>query len=191
MAMNITPEEAQATLDNIRQTTTKAHGISHFWAYYMLLWGIVWMAGFLASQWQPQFIGWIWGIVIVVGMVGSAILGITQGGRMRSAPGSRTALIGTQLGIFNGVLYGFAILWLIIFPLTPHQVAMLWVTIVMFSTIIAGAWLRIPLSIGLGVGITAVSVLGYYLLPSYFYLWEAVFAGLPLVAVSVYYLRQR
>ena len=50
---------------------------------------------------------------------------------------------------------------------------------------------RIPLPIGLGVGITVVSVLGYYLLPSYFYLWEAVFAGLPLVAVSVYYLRQR
>ena len=189
--MNITPEEAQAALDNIQHTTTKAHGISHFWAYYLLLWGIVWRAGFLASQWQPQFIGWIWGIAIVVGMVGSAILGITQGARMRSAPGSRTALIGTQLGIFNGVLYCFAILWLIIFPLTPHQVAMLWITVVMFSTIIVGAWLRIPLPIGLGVGITVLSVPGYYLLPSYFYLWEAVFAGLPLVAVSIYYLRTR
>lgn len=191
MAMNISPEEAQEALDNIRQTTTKAHGISHFWAYYTLLWGIIWFAGFLASQWQPSYIGWIWGALVVIGMVGSALPGMTQGGRMRSAPGSRTALIGTQPGIFNGVLYGFAILWLIIFPLTPHQIAMLWVTIVMFSTIIAGAWMRLPFSIGLGVGITALSVLGYYLLPSYFYLWEAVFAGLPLVAVSVYYLRQR
>lgn len=188
MAMNITPEEAQAALDNIQKTTTKAQGIAHFWAYYTLLWGIIWFAGFLASQWQPQFIGWIWGIVIVLGMVGSALLGIMQGGRMRSAPGSRTAMIGAQLGIFNGVLYGFAILWLILFPLTPHQIAMLWVTVVMFSTIIAGAWMRIPLSIALGVSITALSVLGYYLLPSYFYLWEAVFAGLPLVAVGVYYL---
>ena len=81
--------------------------------------------------------------------------------------------------------------WLIIFPLTPHQVAILWVTVVMFSAITAGAWLRIPLPIGLGVGITALSVLGYYLLPSYFYLWEALFAGFPLVAVSMYYLRKR
>ncbi len=100
-------------------------------------------------------------------------------------------MINTQPGIFNGVLYGFAILWLIIFTLTPHQIAMLWVTVVMFSTIIAGAWMRIPLSIGLGAGVTVMSVLGYYLLPSYFYLWEAVFAGLPLVAISVYYLWRR
>ncbi|HLI05126.1 MAG TPA: hypothetical protein VKV40_00990 [Ktedonobacteraceae bacterium] len=191
MAMNISPEEAQATLDNFRQTTTKAHGISHFWAYYTLLWGIIWCAGFLASQWQPQFTGWIWGTMVVIGMIGSAILGATQGGRMRPAPGSRTAMINTQPGIFNGVLYGFAILWLIIFTLTPHQIAMLWVTVVMFSTIIAGAWMRIPLSIGLGAGVTVMSVLGYYLLPSYFYLWEAVFAGLPLVAISVYYLWRR
>lgn len=189
--MNISPEEAQEALDNIRETTTKAHSIAHFWAYYTLLWGIIWFVGFLASQWLPQYIGWVWGIVVVIGMVGSALLGMTQGGRMRSAPGSRTALIGAQLGIFNGVLYGFAILWLILFTLTPHQIAMLWVTIVMFSTIIAGAWMRIPLPIVLGVGITALSVLGYYLLPAYFYLWEAIFAGLPLVAVSIYYLRQK
>jgi hypothetical protein len=189
--MNITPEEAQAALDNIRQATTKAQSIAHFWAYYLLLWGIVWTVGFLASQWQPQFIGWIWGIVVMGGMIGSAFLGITQGGRMRSTPGSRTAFIGKQLGIFNGVLYGFAILWLIIFSLTPHQIAMLWVTIVMFSSIISGAWLRVPLSIGLGIGVTALSVLGYYLFPSFFYLWEAIFAGFPLVVMSIYYLRQR
>ena len=187
--MNITPQEAQAALDNIRQTTTKAQGMAHFWAYYMLLWGVAWTAGFLASQWLPQFIGWIWGIVIVIGMVGSAILGMTQGERMRSTPGSRMELIGTQLGIFNGVLYGFAILWLIIFPLTLHQIALLWVTVVMFSAIISGAWLRVSLSIVLGMGVTALSVLGYYLLPTYFYLWEAVFAGLSLVAFSIYYLR--
>ncbi len=191
MAMNITPEEAQAALENIRQTTSRVHGIFHFWAYYMLLWGIIWMAGFLASQWLPQSVGWIWGIAILIGMIGSALLGMTQGGRIRSTPGSKTALIGVQLGVFNAALYGFAILWLFIFSLTPHQVAMLWITVVMFSAVVTGAWLRVSLSIALGVGVTVISVLGYYLLPSYFYLWEAVFAGLPLVLVSVYYLRQK
>lgn len=189
--MNITPEEAQAALDNIRQAATKSRTMQHFWAYYLLLWGILWMVGFLASQWQPRLINWIWIVVIVLGMVGSALLGITQGRQMRAAPGSQTALIGSRLGIFNGVLYSFAILWLIIFPLTSEQISMLWITVVMFSSIIAGVWLQEPVSIWLGIGITLMSVIGYFLLPSYFYLWVAIFAGLPLIVASLFFLRKR
>lgn len=80
---------------------------------------------------------------------------------------------------------------LIIFPLNSLQIAMLWITVVMFSTIISGAWYREPVSIWLGTGITVMSVTGYFLLPSYFYLWAAVFAGLPLVVISLYYQRKR
>ena len=68
---------------------------------------------------------------------------------------------------------------------------MLWITVVMFGSIIAGVWLHEPISIWLGVGVTIASVIGYYLVPSYFWLWSAIFAGLPLIAVSMYYLRKR
>ncbi len=189
--MNITPEEAQAALNDIRHVTTRTQGTLNTWAYYMLLWGVVWTIGFLATQFKPQLVNWIWIVMIIAGIVGSAFLGITQGGRMRLAPGSYAAFINSRLGIFYGVLYGFAILWQIIFSLTPLQIGMLWITVVMFGSIIAGAWLQERMSIGLGVGITIMSVLGYYLLPNYFWLWAAVFAGLPLAGVSIYFLRQR
>lgn len=189
--MQITPEEAQAALDDIGYATKQAQNVVRGWAYYMLLWGVVWTVGFLVTQWKPQFVEGIWGVMIVIGMVGSGILGGTQSGRARATPGSRVAFITSRLGIFYGVLYVFAILWLIVFSLTPLQIGMLWITVVMFGSIIAGAWLQEPLSIGLGVGVTVMSVVGYYLLPSYFWLWSALFAGLPLVGVSLYSLRKR
>src|SRR5690348_7458522 len=189
--MQITPEEAQAALDDIRYATRQAQHVVRSWAYYMLLWGIVWTTGFLVTQWKPQFVQGIWGVMIVVGMVGSGILGGTQSGRVRPTPGSRVAFVTSRLGIFYGVLYVFAILWLIVFALTPLQISMLWITVVMFGSIIAGVWLQEPSSIGLGVGVTLLSVMGYYLLPTYFWLWSAVFAGLPLVGLSLYSLRKR
>jgi ABC-type amino acid transport system permease subunit len=71
------------------------------------------------------------------------------------------------------------------------QIGILWITVVMFGSIIAGSWIHEPLSIIVGVGITLMSVLGYYLLPQYFWIWVAVFAGLPLIGISIYYLRQK
>ena len=189
--MNITPQEAQEALNDIRSVTSKARSFFTMWAHYMLLWGIVWTVGFLATQVQPRFVGWIWGMMILVGMIGSAIMGSRQGAHMRTTPGSHMAFVSSRLGIFYGVLYAFAILWLIIFPLTSIQIGMLWITVVMFGSITAGVWLREPVSIWLGIGVTVVSVIGYYLVPSYFWIWAAVFAGLPLVAVSLYYLRKR
>src|SRR5579885_1985385 len=100
--MDITPEEVQASLNDIRAMTTKVRAVHSFWAYYMLLWGVVWTLGFLATQLEPQLVNWIWGAMILAGMVGSAILGMTQGGQMRAAPGSQTAFLGSRFGIFNG-----------------------------------------------------------------------------------------
>ena len=85
--MNITPEEAQAALNDIQDASTKARNVANTWAYYMLLWGVIWTIGFLATQFQPHWVAGIWIVMVVIGMAGSAILGITQSGRMRPAPG--------------------------------------------------------------------------------------------------------
>ncbi|MBA2396197.1 MAG: hypothetical protein H0V70_26015 [Ktedonobacteraceae bacterium] len=189
--MNITPEEAQAALNDIQHATRTAQNAFNIWAYHMLIWGSVWVICFLISQFQPQWIPVTWTVMVLCGIVGSAVVGMVQGRRTRTAPGSRAAFIGSRLGIFYGVLYCFIILWLIIFPLTPPQVALLWITVVMFGYINAGLWLQQPTAIVLGVAVTCMSVIGYYLLPNYFWLWSAVFAGLPLVCLGTYLLRRK
>jgi hypothetical protein len=71
------------------------------------------------------------------------------------------------------------------------QSTLLWITVVMFAAIITGVWLREPVLIGCGMAVTVLSTLGYWLIPQYFWLWVAVFAGLPLIGVSVYLWRRR
>ena len=189
--MNITPDEARIALHDIEQGTAKARTIYNGWAYYLLLWGLVWTIGFLATQVQIHLVGWIWGTMVGIGMVGSGVLGFLQSRRTRVVPGTRSAYISSRLGIFYGVLYAFAILWLIVFPFTAVQIGLFWIMIVAFGSIIAGIWMNERVSIGLGIGMTVMAVLGYFLVPHYFWLWSAVFAGLPLVCVSVYYLLLR
>jgi len=188
--MNVSPEEAQEALAAIQQTTVKTRRGLAYYAYQQILWGLLWFAGFLVSQFvQPAMLNWVWIVVPIVGVIGSALMGISQGRRMRVTPDSRLAFISSRVGIFFGSLYGFGIIWFVIFqPLRVLQIALFWITLVMFSYIVAGAWLRIPLLIGIGVGVTVMSLLGYYLLPGYFYLWSALFAGGTLLGSGIYIL---
>lgn len=188
--MNVTPEEAQEALAAIQQTTVKTRRGLAYYAYQQILWGLLWLVGFLVSQFvQPAMLNWVWIAIPILGVIGSALMGISQGRRMRVTPDSRLAFISSRVGIFFGSLYGFGIVWFVIFqPLNSLQIALFWITLVMFGYIVAGAWLRISLLIGIGVGVTVMSLLGYYLLPGYFYLWSAVFAGGTLLGSGIYIL---
>lgn len=189
--MNITPDEARAALDDIQRVTAKTQELRNSWAHYMILWGTIWTIGFLASQFFPSWINWIWIMLIVTGMAGSGIIAYIQAQQVRLTPGSQAASNNARIGISCGVLYGFTILWLIVFQLNDAQTAVLWITVVMFISITLGIWYQMPLSIIVGVGITVISLLGYYLLPNYFFLWVAFFAGLPLIIEGLYILRKR
>ena len=188
--MNVTPEEAQEALAAIQQTTVKTRRGLAYYAYHQVLWGLLWFVGFLVSQFvQPSTLNLVWIVVLIAGVIGSALMGISQGRRMRITPHSRLAFIGPRMGIFFGSLYGFGIIWFVVFqPLRVLQIALFWITLVMFGYIVAGAWLRVPLLIGIGVGVTVMSLLGYYLLPGYFYLWSALFAGGTLLGSGIYIL---
>lgn len=188
--MNVTPEEAQEALAAIQHTTVKTRRGLALYAYQQILWGLLWLVGFLVSQFvQPSILNWVWIVVPIVGATGSAIVGISQGRRMRITPDSRLAFISSRVGIFFPILYVFGVMWFVIFqPLNALQIALFWITLVMFSYVVAGAWLRMPLLIGIGVEVTVMSLLGYYLLPGYFYLWSALFAGGTLLGSGIYIL---
>jgi hypothetical protein len=82
-------------------------------------------------------------------------------------------------------------LWQVTFPLTAMQAALLWITVIMLAAITTGIWLKDAVLIGGGVGVTVLAVLGYWLLPQVYWLWVAVFAGLPLIGLSLYLWNRR
>ena len=180
--MNISPEEAQEALASIELTRTKTQKGYGYNGYYLMIWGAVWFIGFLVSQFlQPHtaVVGWTWGGLVLVAWISSAVLGINQARNVRSQTGQ-------QIGFFFLALFAFAGLWFILLaPRNTEQGVMFFVSLIMFGGVIAGIFYR-NLAIVVGsLFATVLALAGYYLLPGYFYLWEAIFGGLAMLIPGV------
>ena len=88
--MNISPTEAEQALEAIQTMMNKTRkAISNSGAYnFLIVWGFVWLFGFLASHFfTDQIIGMIWlGLDIVGGLV-SVVIGIRMSRKVRSPSG--------------------------------------------------------------------------------------------------------
>lgn len=180
--MNVSPEEAQEALDTIQQTTIRTRKGYGYNGYYLMIWGGVWFIGFLVSQFlqsNSAVVGWTWGGLVLVAWVSCAVLGINQGKYVRSQ-------IGPRIGFFYLALFAFTALWFIVLtPQNTRQGVMFFISIVMFGGVIAGILYRNLSSVIGSASLTILAIVGYYLLPAYFFLWEAIFGGLAMVAIGL------
>jgi hypothetical protein len=182
--MNISPEEAQTALATVQQTMAKTRRALGFLGYYLIVWGTVWFLGFLASYLaQPNWPDVVWAVLIALGSVASLILGFFQqrGGRMLGTAST------PRTGGFIAALIGYgAIWWILIAPLDSTRASLFVLTLVMFAYVVGGLWLRKSLLVGTGLLVTGLAVLGYYVLPTFFFLWAALLCGGALVSCGVY-----
>jgi hypothetical protein len=178
--MNISPEEAQASLAAIQQTQSQMRKLAGLNGYFLIIWGLVWFFGCLANQFLPLgYVGWIWGPFSTVGWILSAILGIYLGRQTRSTFDSR-------IGFFFLALFGFMGLWFLLMqPIGIKQGVLFFLTITMFGGVVAGIMSRAVSSIIGSLTVAALAVIGYYLLPAYFFLWVAIFCGLTMVGIGL------
>jgi hypothetical protein len=188
--MNISRDEAQASLNAIQDAKKIPHRLLNSWIVSIFVCGVIWTVSFAASQFLPESPLWSMSESFLVGIAFSVYWGRRHITAIRLAPQSRLAFLQARLPIFYGVLYLFFILWQIAFSLSAMESALLWITVIMFAAIITGLWLQESVLIGCGVGITVLSAVGYWFIPNYFWLWVAVFAGLPLIGVSFYLWRK-
>jgi hypothetical protein len=81
----------------------------------------------------------------------------------------------------------FTVLWLIILqPLSFKLGVLFLVTVILFGGMVSGVFTRATATMISCLVITVLALLGYYLLPAYFYLWVALTCGLPMIAGGVY-----
>ena len=180
--MNISPEEAQEALAAIELTKAKTRKGQGYAGYYLMIWGTVWFIGFLVSQYQqssPVVVGWTWGGLILAAMITCTVMGVRQGKYVRSQ-------IGPRVGYFYFTLFVFTALWYILMaPQSVKQGAMFFVTIIMFAGTVIGIFSRSISTIVGCVSLTILAIIGYYLVPGYFFLWEAVFGGGMMIAIGL------
>ena len=183
--MDISPIEAQESLQAIQKMIKRTKRIiSSSGAYqFLILWGVIWLVGFLSSQFiQSAVAGYIWAGLDTIGGVLSAVIGIRLGRSVRS----KSEPSGIRIGSFWWILMalcGLAIL--VVWPIDWKQVAMLIILFVMTGWIAMGLLFSAG-SIKLGLVIIALAFIGYYFLPDYFFLWMAILGGGGMIAFGIY-----
>lgn len=184
--MSISPTEAEEALEAIQIMVKKTRrAISNSGAYaFLIIWGVVWLIGFLGSQFLPADIGgYFWIVMDVLGGVVSAIIGMRLGKNIRS---SKTTISGKQIGIFWLLvfLYCGAALW--VSGITEgKQLAMLIILFVMLGWMAMGLLLSFY-SVWTGLALTGLALIGYFFLPNFFYLWMAILGGGGMIFMGLY-----
>ena len=180
--MEVTRDEAQESLAAVQQVMAQTRrAIAGGGAFYMIIWGVVWFLGFLASQYiHTILLGWIWLALDTAGGFATWWIGRQMDRRVRTPFGSR-------LGWFWIALIGYTILWIgIAWPLEPTRAALMVSTTAMFGYVVMGLWLGTAAVAGVGLAVTALALLGFFLLPTYFALWMAFLGGGALIGSGLY-----
>jgi hypothetical protein len=185
-SIKLTPNEAEEALAAIQKTRRTI--VSSGAYIFLIITGIIWLVGFLATQFLPaQITGYIWGGMTLLGGALSVLLGTRMGPRVR---GPSTTASTRRIGIFWLLLvcYGIAAI-AIARPTDGRQVTMFIILFTMVGQLAMG----LPLSFASTywvLPITVLALIGYFLLPGIFYLWMAVLGGGGMIALA-FYIRSR
>ena len=200
--MNVNPEEARDMLGQAEDAGARTRRMIAYGGgdVLFILWGVIWLIGFLGTHVFTS--GWLvtgqavglatgvsWAVLVTIGVVTSIV-------HERSHMPVRSQA-GAAVGIMWWLLYMYVWLWIgLLHPfirvqgheqsqqLFKHMGAIA-ATIPMFAYVIFGLFFeRYMLWIGLVV--TALTVLGVYLLQPYFWLWMAVTGGGTLIGAGIY-----
>jgi hypothetical protein len=184
--MNISPDEAEETLAAIQKITQRTrHAIASSGTYITLIaTGIVWLVGFLATQFlSGVIVAYIWtGMSILGGIVGT-VLGFRMAPRVRNPSAGAAA---KRAGIFwlLLILYGIVII-LIARPTDGKQATLFIILFIMIGQLSMGLLVSFS-SVWWALPITALALIGYFLLPGIFYLWMAILGGGGMIAFGIY-----
>ncbi len=184
--MNVSPNEAEESLAAIQKVTEKTRqSVASSGAYvFWIITGIVWMIGFVSTQFLsgPTLIT-IWISTSVVGSLVSIVLGTRAARRVRRPSVNITA---RRAGLFWLFLAFYCIAAIAITrPTDGKQITMLIILFTMIGQLSMGMLLSYS-SVWWAIPISVLALVGYFLLPEYYYLWMGILVGGGMVALGVY-----
>jgi len=184
--MNISPTEAEEELAAIQKMMQKTrHSIASSGAYvFLMATGIVWMIGFVSTQFLPaDIIGYIWTGLSLVGTALGVLLGTRMGPRVR---GPATTATTKRAVTFWLLLVFFCIATILVArPSDGKQVTMFIILFMMIGQLSMGMLLSYS-AVWWALPITALALAGYFLLPGIFYLWMGILVGGGMIAIGLY-----
>jgi len=184
--INISAKEAEEALAAIQGVAQKTrHSIASGSAHISLITtGIVWLIGFTATQFlSPPLIIWIWIVTSIIGSALAIFIGIRTGKRVRTAS---SAVTGKRIAIFWMLLTLFALgIIAVAHPIDGKQITLVIILFAMIGQMGMGlllsfsaTWWTVP--------VATVALLGYFLVPDWFYLWMGLLGGGVMIALGLY-----
>lgn len=163
--MTIDPQEAKKGLELIKEAQVAEQDMgSREVGWLLVIWGAVWLVGFLASHFAPvSWLLWMWLLLLTAGSAASAVIGVRLGQQVQYTQ------TGPKLGLFYTALFGFGLLWLYLAqPGAWQHVAVLAISVVGFAVVASGILLQRHTLVVAGIAGTALAVLAYLFLLPYF-----------------------
>ena len=175
--------EALAAVRAVQARTRRALALAGG-GQILMIWGLVWLIGYLGTHVLPwHTAGRLWGAVDLLGIGGTIVVVMRSAPSVRDPMGPRIGLLWISLLLFGG-------LWIwVAQPTSCSQVGFLLATFAMFGYVVMGLWLDMVFLV-IGLTVTAVAALGYILFQPLFNLWMAFLGGGTLFGSGVYILRR-
>ncbi len=180
----IRSEEAQEALRLVHETQRQMRRLvaAGGAAYYLWLWGVIWVLGFSAEYFlgAGSTVGWIWAGLDTVGAVLSLMIGWHFGRKLRSSRGTSLGLVWLAWLVYGGLIIYFAQ------PQDANHLTLLIALLVMLAYVVSGVLYRSAFFVVLGVALTVLTIVGFVLFSGAFSLWMAVVGGGELILAGVY-----
>jgi hypothetical protein len=158
-------DDVERVLARTRRAIVAAHVADHF-----IVWGLAWMVGFGAAYASSWHEGWIWAVVASSGAVLSTLIGLRSGHSIESRDRRRIFWFFAILALFGAV-------WAVILhPFNARHLGAYIGTVFMFAYVAGGLWFG-RFFVMLGLGVTAVALIGVLMLPAHLDLLMAVAGG--------------
>ena len=167
--MTVDPREAAAALtdiDDIVQRVRQSR-VYRIASVMLMLWGPLTAIGYVVSWAWPTHAGYAWVAIDAIGVAGSFAISAREG------TGGFDAKVFAAFVLF----FGFGLVWSVgIAHFTPRQLGAFWPSYFMLVYTVAGLWVGAAF-VAIGLGITALTLFGYFFVGEWFELWMAVVNG--------------
>jgi len=179
--MAITSTEAAEALRDIAQTDrrTRVSGAYHVASPHLILWGLIWAAGYAGcGLTPPDQWGLVWLPLIVVGVLGAILLGrraASSGGA--GASGAAGFSIGRSLTLGLGISLFIGSVYFVFQPVSPLPYLVFPALITALVYVLLGGLLGLPRYVAIGAVMFLVTMIGFIYAKPFLPFWIAVAGG--------------
>ena len=186
--MSLTSKEAAESLSDVERASRRsaqAFGYSKG-SPHLILWGLIWVAGYSATDFYPHLANIIWAGLVLIGMAGSFLIGKATHPRDAASAAKGRAVGLRMFGLVAIVWVFMGATYSIMGPLHGMQPAAFPAILIGTLYCAAGLWAGLRYMV-VGALVVVLTLAGYYLLSEHFLLWMAFIGGGALILAGLWF----